>query len=56
MKKAMLALLVVLSACTSNAPAEGNDEDSSGPTIYEQISLLAGKASVGQASSTGCGL
>lgn len=42
MKKAMLALLIVLSACSSNPPAEDNDEDSSGPTIYGQISLIVG--------------
>jgi hypothetical protein len=40
MKKAMLVLLVLLSACTSNPPAEDEDEGSTGPTIYGQISLI----------------
>jgi hypothetical protein len=40
MKKAILVLLIALSACTSNPPAEDEDEGSTGPTIYGQISLI----------------
>jgi hypothetical protein len=42
MKKVMLVLLIVLSACASNPPAEDSDEASTGPTIYGQISLIVG--------------
>jgi len=45
MKKAMLSLLILLSACATKGPPEDSDEDSTGPTIYGQISLLAGKVS-----------
>ncbi|MCG6863741.1 MAG: hypothetical protein LJE70_21170, partial [Chromatiaceae bacterium] len=37
----MLALVITLSACTTNRPAKDSEEGTSGPTIYGQISVLA---------------
>jgi hypothetical protein len=38
-KTIMLALLIVLSACTTNRPAEDSEVGTSGPTVYGQISV-----------------
>jgi hypothetical protein len=46
--KKMLVLLVLLSACTTNRPAEDSEEGSSGPTIYGQLSVSVDHVSVGQ--------
>ena len=44
----MLALLIVLSACATDRPNEYSEEKSTGPTIYEQLSVSVDQVSAGQ--------
>ena len=48
MKKIMFVLLFVLSACTTERPAEDGDGSSSGPVVYGQLSVSVDHISVGE--------
>lgn len=46
MRYSILMLVVVLSACATDRPAEDTHEESSGPTVYGQLSVSVDRVTV----------
>ncbi len=46
MKYTILVFLIILSACATDRPQEDNREESSGPTVFGQLSVSVDRATV----------